>query len=208
MKSKIVTFFFLLSFLVTSPVWAVSVSYDQKVSVGGNPVATIKVLFKDDLMRAESDFNGMKSILLRNKKGTFSYLPEQKMAAQMPAALDRPNITRDIPKYMEFLEKNEGKKTGTETINGVECDVYTFVEPNIKQPGKAWIWREKSFPVKIEVDAPEGKTTIEMANINFSPASQDSDFDVPSDAKIFDPTSGAPKLPPASETTSKSAANS
>lgn len=194
MKSKFSVFFFLLSLsvLFTGQALAMTVSYDQKVSIDSNPVATIKVLVREEQMRAESDFNGVVSVLYRNVKGTYSYLPQQKMAALLPAALDRPNITRDIPKYMEFLEKNEGKKTGTETINGVECDVYTFTEPNILRPGKAWIWREKSFPVKIEVDAPEGKTSIEISNVNFTPTVQDSDFELPSDAKIFDPNTMFP----------------
>ena len=194
-KSSAIFFFLSIAILLSGRAWAMTVSYDQKVSVGGNAVATIKVLSKDDLMRAESDFNGVKSMLFRNPKGTFSYLPEQKMAAQMPPALDRPNITRDIPKYMDFLNKNQGKKTGSETINGVECDVYSFVEPNIQKPGKAWIWRERSFPVKIEVEAAEGKTVIEMANINFTPAVQDSDFELPADAKIFNPMAGLGKTP-------------
>lgn len=194
MKSKFAVFFFLLSLSVlsTGQALALTVSYDQKVSIDSNPVATVKVLVRDDQMRAESDFNGVASVLYRNAKGTYSYLPQQKMAALLPAALDRPNITRDIPKYMEFLEKNQGKKTGTETINGVECDVYTFMEPNILRPGKAWVWREKTFPVKIEVDAPEGKTTIEISNVNFTPAVQDSDFELPADAKVFDPTTMFP----------------
>lgn len=194
MKSKFSVFFFLLSLsiLFSGRAMAMTVSYDQKVSIDSNPVATIKVLVRDEQMRAESDFNGVTSVLYRNAKGTYSYLPQQKMAALLPAALDRPNITRDIPNYMEFLNKNEGKKTGTETLNGVECDVYTFMEPNILRPGKSWVWKEKSFPVKIEVDAPEGKTTIEISNVNFAPAVQDSDFELPADAKIFDPTTMFP----------------
>lgn len=193
MKIKLSVLFFLmsLSVLFNSSALATTVSYDQKVSVDASPVATIKVLVKDDSMRAESDFNGVKSMLFRNSKGTYTYLPDQNLAALMPRELDRPNITRDIPKYMEFLKNNKGEKTGTETVNGVECDVYTFVEPNIQKPGKAWIWKEKSFPVKIEVSAPEGKTSIEITNINFSPAVQDSDFQVPADAKIYDPAAPA-----------------
>lgn len=192
------TFFSFLLFsmlTVSAQAWAVTVSYDQKVSVDNNPVATLNVLVQDDKMRAESDFNGVKSILYRNEKGTFTYMPAQKLAAQMPPMLDRPNITRDIPRYQEFLTQNNGVKAGAETVNGVECDIYTFTEPNINRPGKVWMWREKSFPVKIEVEAPEGKTTIEILNINFSPAVSEADFQVPDGVKIFDPMEAAPQLP-------------
>ena len=64
MKSKFSVFFFLLSLsvLFTGQALAMTVSYDQKVSIDSNPVATIKVLVREEQMRAESDFNGVVSV--------------------------------------------------------------------------------------------------------------------------------------------------
>ncbi len=56
----------------------------------------------------------------------------------------------------------------------------------IQRQAKAWVWKEKTFPVKIEVDAPEGKTTIDIVNINFSPEIKDSDFELPEGVKLVD----------------------
>ncbi len=54
--------------------------------------------------------------------------------------------------------------------------------------------------MKIEVQAPEATTIIEMENINFDAKLQDSDFSVPADVKLMDfpqrPT-GAPGAPAA-----------
>lgn len=175
-------------FLFTSftQAWAYSVSYTQKVLVDKDPVATIKVVNQDENLRAESDFNGMSAIMIRNATGIYSWLPEQKVVTKLPAEMDKPNITRDLPKFMDFLNKNNGKKIGSETKDGKELDIYTFLEPNIQKEGKVWIWREKQFPVRIEVKADEGVTIVELSDINFSPAIEAAAFEIPKDLKILD----------------------
>ncbi len=187
--------------LISTQAFAMTASYDQKISMGGKAIATIKVSTMDKFMKAESDFGGMKSVMLRNDKGVYSYLPEQKVATKIPAELDRPNLTRDIPRYLEFLKENGGEKIGSEKIGSYDCDVYSFTEPNIKKPSKAWVWKEKSFPIKIEVQAPEGTTIVELENINLNAKFQVSDFDLPGDVRIMNfppnPSSAAAAAVPA-----------
>ncbi len=181
------TALFLLSaflFLFSRQAMAMTVSYEQKVSVNNNVIATVKVLTRDETMRAESDFNGMKTVMFRNPKGLFSYLPSQNIATQIPASLDRPNLTRDIPKFKSLLDSYKAEKIGEEKFGDYDCEVYSYTEPMLQKPAKAWLWKEKSFPVKIEVDAPEGMTRIEIVNINFAPAVNDKDFEVPESAKM------------------------
>jgi outer membrane lipoprotein-sorting protein len=185
MKSKLVLFtLFLLT--LTSQAFAFSVSYDQKVSVESNVVANIKVVVKEENMWAESDFGGFKTVLLRNDKGTFSYIPEQKVATKIPAAMDRPNLTRDLPHFMEFLKTNKAEKVGSEKVDGKDCDIYKFMEPTVQQEAKAWVWTEKQFPVKIEVPAPEGLTVVELYNIQFDPKVEANTFVLPEDVRIMD----------------------
>lgn len=198
MKISKALFFFLFAAVLSPSAFALTATYDQKISMGGNVVATVKVAAKDDLLRAESNFSGMQTVMLRNKEGMFSYLPVQKVATKIPPFMDRPNVTRDIPKYMEFLKSNGGQKIGDEKVDGKDTEVYSFVEPNIKKPGKAWIWKEKQFPIKIEVQAPEGVTTIDIQNVNFQPSLKDEDFQLPKDTKIVNfpapgQTPGAPQ---------------
>ena len=168
-----------------SHAFAFSASYDQKVSVSGTHIATVSVKVKEQFMRAESDFGGMKTIMFRNSKGVFSYLPEQKVATQIPASLDRPNLTKDIPHYMDFLKANNAVKVGSEKFQGYDCDVYKFIEPTIKKEGKAWVWKEKKFPVKIEVNAAEGLTVVEMANIKLDQDVPNTEFDLPKNTQIL-----------------------
>ncbi len=165
---------------------AFSVSYDQKVSVQQEVIATVKVVVQDDKMSAQSNFNGMDSVILRNETGAYSYVPSQKMATKIPAAMDRPNLTRDLPRFIEFLNQNNGKKLSSETLDGKACDVYQFTEPTLKRDAKAWVWVEKQFPVKIEVPAPEGLTTVELTNIQFDPKISTDQFTLPADVQVID----------------------
>ena len=204
----------LISLTISAQAFAFSTSYDQKVSVNGNLVATIKVISQDDNLRAESDFRGMKSVMLRNKTGAYSYFPAQNMATKIPPAMERPNLTKDLPHYMEFLKKNHAKKVGTEKYKDHDCDIYTFIEPNIKKDGKVWVWREKQFPLKIEVNAPEGLTQVELNSIQFDPKIDAATFNLPPTAKIIDlqammqaqKNAATHATPPKSPTTASSAA--
>ena len=188
MKSALFSIFVfvLLSLGRLNQSFALEATYDQKVSVDGNAIATIKVSTKGELMKAESNFGGMITVMIRNASGTYSYLPVQKMATKIPASMDRPNLTRDLPHFMEFLQKNKGEKIGSEKVGTYETDVYKFVEPISKKDAKAWVWKEKSFPVKIEVKAPEGLTLVELSNINIGAKVDEASFQLPADTKIID----------------------
>lgn len=185
MKIRLTLLVLFLS-LFTTQAFAFSVSYDQKVSVDGNPVANIKVIVKDENMWAESDFGGMKTVMLRNESGNYSYVPANNVATKIPAEMDRPNLTRDLPHFVDFLKAHNGEKIGAETLEGKECDVYKFVEPMVQKEAKAWVWKEKQFPVKIEVPAPEGLTVVELNNIQFDPKTDAATFSLPKEAKIID----------------------
>lgn len=179
-------FFSFFTFSFSSQASAFSVSYDQKVTVENNVIATVKVVVQDNHMSAQSNFSGIESIILRNESGSYSYIPAQKMATKIPAAMDRPNLTRDLPRFMDFLNQNAGKKIGSETLEGKACDIYQFTEPTLKRDAKAWVWTEKQFPLKIEVPAPEGLTIVELSNIQFDPVISADQFKLPADVQIID----------------------
>ncbi len=173
-------------FIPYSGAYCFSVSYDQTVKLENNLVAEVKVVVKDDFMRAESKFGDAVSVMYRNETGIYSYLPAEKVATKIPAAMDTPNLTRDLPNFTDYLQRNAGVKTGSEVLNGLQCDIYEFNEPTIQKKSKAWIWTEKSFPVKIEVPAPEGLTTVELSNIQFDPIVEASVFQLPAEAEVID----------------------
>ena len=156
-------------FIFQNAALALSVTYDQKVSIGGQPVATSKVVYKDKKMRADTNIGGMTVVKLRNEKGSYNYFPDQKAAQKIPPSLDEVDAIQDYPSYIDYLEKNQGKKVGSEKVDGKETDIYTFTEPNHRSEAKAWVWREQTFPLKVQVNSPDGLAVVELSNINFAP---------------------------------------
>jgi len=71
---------------------------------------------------------------------------------------------------------------GTETVDGKLCDVYQYTTAD--GTTKAWIWKDKSFPIKVEVTSSQGTAIIEYKNIVFDTLS-DSLFELPSGVQIM-----------------------
>jgi hypothetical protein len=72
-------------------------------------------------------------------------------------------------------------KVGTETIDGKLCDVYQWTYQGTTT--KEWIWKDKSFPIKMESTSSSGTTTIEYKNIVFGTLSNDL-FQLPAGVEI------------------------
>ena len=157
---------------------AFSASYDQEVTVNGNPIAAFKVQLQDKSMKASTNLGGVETFMIRNDSGTYNFVPSQKQATKLPDDA-RPNITDELPHYIDFLNKNGAKVTGSESKGGYECDIYEFIDPNTKAASKAWVWKEKQFPVRIEVNAPEGLTAVEFKNIDLEKSIEGKEFQIP-----------------------------
>ena len=174
--------------LTAAETTAFSVSYDQNITANGVPVAHFKIIFHNSNIRAE--FLGENSvpagIMFRNGSGYYNYNPQTKVAARVPQNMQQPNLTDDLPAYDAYLKRNNAILAGTETLDGRETDIYTFKDPLGHGDVKTWVWKEKMFPVKIEVTGPEGVTTVQFSNIQFDPPVTETDFELPADTKVMD----------------------
>ncbi len=173
---------------------AFTAKFDQHVSIGEEEVAKFTVSVKDKKVRAESNFGNINALMIRNDKGAFSYIPAQKTATKIPSQLQQRNVTDDLPDFKGFLESSNGKKVGSETFAGETCDIYEFKDPVNGENSKAWLSQTKNFPLKIEINTPQGVTKIEFRNIETGINLDDSLFEVPADVKIID--LGAPGTKP------------
>jgi outer membrane lipoprotein-sorting protein len=79
---------------------------------------------------------------------------------------------------------------GTDTFDGHLCDVWQWTEQvagagtsTENVTSKVWVWKDKSFPVKMESTISSGTTTIEYRNIVFGTLS-DSLFQLPAGVQI------------------------
>ena len=105
----------------------------------------------------------------------YTYIPAQNLAyltnfAQAPSNPTE-NSNQIIPTYL-----------GTDTIDGKLCDVYqyTFEGASAKQ----WVWKEKSFPIRMESTTSSGTMIMEYKNIVFGTLS-DSLFQLPAGVQIM-----------------------
>jgi hypothetical protein len=140
------------------------VKYDQVVTVPEQTQQTMYVYIKDawlsDKMkfRYEMTAGGTITIILIDMATgiSYTYLPDQNIAYQMEMSENDPT---------ENSEEIIPVKLGTETIDGKLCDVYQWTYQDVT--AKEWIWREKSFPIRMESTTSSGTTIIEYKNIVF-----------------------------------------
>lgn len=80
------------------------------------------------------------------------------------------------------IEGYNPKATGTETIDGIVCQIYEYSFSG--DTVKMWLWKDKGLPVKMVMTAATGTTTIEYKNYDFSDI-PDSMFVLPAGVTII-----------------------
>lgn len=163
---------------------AYSVSYDQKMTVKGQ-VINSKVLYKDSQFRIETAVQGMKTYLIKNQRGLFQYLPDQAMAMSLQGLMPGQAMIEDPEDYLAYLKKRNAQYLGSELIGGKRCDVYQFDDPNARGTVKAWVWKEKRFPVRLEIDGAQGNMVIEISNVLVGAGIRDTVFQLPEGVQVM-----------------------
>jgi outer membrane lipoprotein-sorting protein len=156
-----------------------SVKYDLVMTVPGSPVITQTVWVKGNKMRTEVTMEGQNTIMLMDidAKTMYTYMPAQNMALKMtwnPTTSSAVNDTEAISKYNPTI-------VGTDTIDGKKCTVVQYTVEG--QTTKMWLWQEHGFPLRVEATTPQGKTTMEYKNLEFTNI-PDSTFTLPSGVQI------------------------
>jgi outer membrane lipoprotein-sorting protein len=156
-----------------------AVKYDMVMTVPGSPVMNQTVWIKGNKMRTEITAGGQNTIVLMDidAKTMYTYMPAQNMALKMtwnPTTTSAVDDTEAISKYNPTI-------VGTDTIDGKKCTVVEYVIEG--QTTKMWLWQDHGFPLKVEATTPQGKTTMEYKNIQFTDI-PDSTFTLPAGVQI------------------------
>ncbi len=154
---------------------AYSASYDQKITTRDQVIAS-KVLFKDDQFRIESVIQGMKAYVIKNSQGLFQYLPDQGIAMSLQGLMPAQTMVQHPENYAAYLKEHNAKLLRSETVDGKPCDVYQFDDTTARGQVTAWVWKEREFPVRLEIDGTEGIMTIEISNVLIGAGISDSVF--------------------------------
>ncbi len=164
---------------------AFSASYDQKVTQGGQ-VITGKVTLKDEQFRMDALVEGQASVTIRNASGTYTYLPAEGMAMKISDLDASQQSVQHAENYQQYLQERQAERIGTDTIDGHSCEIYRFTDPSVQGTTTAWVWTEKQFPLKLEIDGPKGKTLVELSNIQVGVAVPDATFELPAGVQVMD----------------------
>ena len=170
---------------VGGKVEAFSASYDQKVTQGGQ-VVTGKVILRDQEFRFEATVNGQDTVTVRNASGTYTYLVKEGIAMKMSGLDSAQQPIQHAGDYQQYLQERHAERIGTETVDGYRCDVYRFVDPSMPGTATAWVWTEKQFPLKVEINGSNGNTVIELTNIQLGVDASDATFQLPAGAQVMD----------------------
>ncbi|MCX7966235.1 MAG: DUF4412 domain-containing protein, partial [Syntrophorhabdaceae bacterium] len=122
---------------------------------------------------------GVVTILLNDAKKIITLNTNKKLYHEQPL--------KQHDRMVSFYDPDvvfEKKKIGTEKIDGHPCNKYDAIyyrKSNPKEKQKALIWEAtdlKDFPIKMELESPQGKITILYKDIKLG-AAKASMFEVP-----------------------------
>lgn len=164
---------------------AFSASYDQKITQGPK-VMTAKVLLKDELFRMETAAEGQVAIILRNREGTFTVMPSEGMAMKIAVLRPGQQPIRGAAEYGEYLAERQAERIGAETVGGYACDIYRFTDSEAGGTVTAWVWKDKMFPVRFEIDGSDGKMLVELSNLQLGANIPDTAFQLPAGVQVMD----------------------
>ncbi len=164
---------------------AFSVTYDQKTTQG-REVTQGKVSLKNELFRMEMTSHGQAMIILHNASGTYTVMPSENMAMKMAQLQPGQGAVRGAANYAQYLKQQHAEKIGSETVDGHACDIYKYTDAETNELTTAWVWKEKMFPVKYEIEGKKSKTVVELSNIKLGAAVSDETFQLPAGVQVMD----------------------
>lgn len=168
-----------LSALLTKAQSVSAVKYTQVITPSGGTPMTQVVSVKKNKMRMEMSFQGVSSIGLvdLDTQTMYVYMPAQNMA--MKVTMDQ--ASKPATQEVSSIAANSPKKVGSETIDGIACDVYEYNFEN--GTAKMWISKDHGLPVRVENTVEGIETTFEYKNYDFSDI-PDSMFELPGGVQI------------------------
>ena len=169
---------------VTGEAAAFSASYDQKTTQGRN-VTNAKMAFKDELFRMETTAQGQTAVIIHNREGTFMVMPSEGMAMKTTLHPGQGPI-RGASNYAQYLQQHHAERIGSETIAGRACEIYRFSDPEAGGTVTAWVWKEKMFPIQLEIEGTDGKMLIELSDIQLGAKIPDAAFQLPDGVQVMD----------------------
>ena len=160
-------------------------SFEQVVTISGQEAQVMKVAIKGQKMRMEFGQGGKSVIMIGNpeQKAAYMLTSGENQALKLP--YDQFETQKSQARDPGALSKEalSGQLTGTDTVDGKPCDVYTF--SSSLDSSKVWIWKEKGFPLKAELSGSGQSIHIEYRDIKTG-GLPDNLFELPPGVQVVD----------------------
>ena len=93
---------------------------------------------------------------------------------------------RGAANYAQYLEERRAERIGAETVDGFACDIYRFTDPEAGGTITAWVWKEKMFPIRFEIEGADGNMLVELSNLQLGTNIPDAAFQLPDGVQVMD----------------------
>jgi hypothetical protein len=170
-----------------------SVHWKSKTEIVGGPqgdrTTESEMWMKDKKLRMKTTVMGMNMNIVKSGDILYQWQEGQTSGMKMSASMRR----RGGPSadYVGKIDeiRARGKKIGTETVAGHECDIYEYSEATGERPGKQayWLARDmKNFPIKVVNEIGGMKITTSNSDIDLKASVPDAMLEPPADVKFQD----------------------
>lgn len=165
----------------TAKVFAEEFSADINTVMAG--MTTPSKVYYRDFKTSRTEMMGM--VMIQNGENFYQIVEStKKYVAMNIEELKQQNPMADAEDFEDFIQKNNIKKAGTESVGGYSCDIYEGnVTYDVNQPAlgiKLWYSPELDYPVKTETQIPGGMGTAVSTLENIKTGKQpDNLFELP-----------------------------
>ena len=170
-----------------------SAHWKSKMEIAGGPqgdkTTKSEMWMKDKSLRMKSTVMGVNMNMVKSGDVLYQWQEGQTTGMKMSAGMRR----RGGPSadYVGKIDeiRARGKKVGTGTVAGHECDIYEYSEATGEGTGKKtyWLARDlKNFPIKIVNEAGGMKTTIINSDIDLKASVPDAMLAPPAGVQFQD----------------------
>ncbi len=139
---------------------------------------TTKYFAKADKVRIETSVLGQQVFVIFNGSKVYSYTPAQKTAFELPFS----GLTQNTP-VPDFKNNPQFEYKGEESFEGTLCDVYQNSSSGAES--KIWVDKTIDFPVRLQMNTPQGRIITRIQNIKKDEPLEDSLFELPQDAVVM-----------------------
>ncbi|MBM3132305.1 MAG: hypothetical protein FJZ95_04645, partial [Chloroflexi bacterium] len=146
----------------------------------GMPEVEQKLWMKEKKMRMEATVEGQESISIADLEEGVIYTYMSQMGKWFRVEISAEEVAE---MNMEAILDCDPQIVGSQSIDGKSCTIVEYHCAGVES--KAWIWKDKGWPLRVETQSPKGTVVTVYKNLKFICA-DDSLFELPKGAEIMD----------------------